>query len=156
MGYRFDNGWRIQLDGLNLLNSTTDQETYAYGSLLKTDALYKMCPSGAPPPTAVCENGVMDYVYHPIEPLALRLTLAGPLETIDKINIAAMAAQMKRSFPAAPVQAANYDWTGFYVGASCRQCLVETSGSTVNTATGAASVPSTAGMPEWNGGIQVG
>ena len=25
VGYRFDNGWRIQLDALNLLNSTTDQ-----------------------------------------------------------------------------------------------------------------------------------
>ena len=156
VGYRFDNGWRIQLDGLNLLNSTTDQDTYAYGSLLTTDALYKMCTSGAPPPAAVCANGVMDYVYHPIEPLALRLTLAGPLETIDKINIAAMAAQMKRSFPAAPVQAANYDWTGFYVGAHVGNVWSKTSGSTVNTATGAASGPIYAGMPEWNGGIQVG
>jgi hypothetical protein len=25
----------------------------------------------------VCQNGVMDYVLHPIEPLAIRLTLAG-------------------------------------------------------------------------------
>ena len=43
VGYRFDNGWRIQLDALNLLNSTTDQATYAYGSLLTTDALFAMC-----------------------------------------------------------------------------------------------------------------
>ena len=47
VGYRFDNGWRIQLDALNLLNSTTDQATYAYGSLLKTDSLFAMCLSGA-------------------------------------------------------------------------------------------------------------
>jgi hypothetical protein len=76
LGYRFDNGWRIQLDGLNLLNARTDQATYAYGSLLKTDSLFALCNSGAPPPKAVCQNGVMDYVLHPIEPLAVRLTLA--------------------------------------------------------------------------------
>jgi hypothetical protein len=28
-------------------------------------------------PAAVCQNGVMDYVLHPIEPLAVRLTIAG-------------------------------------------------------------------------------
>src|SRR5580704_17739974 len=79
IGYRFDNGWRIQLDGLNLLNSHADQATYAYGSLLKTDSLFAMCfPKAGPPtaPTAVCQNGVMDYALHPIEPLAVRLTLA--------------------------------------------------------------------------------
>ena len=79
IGYRFANGWRIQLDGLNLLNVRTDQATYAYGSLLKTDSLFAMCfPTSGPPtaPTAVCQNGVMDYVLHPIEPLAVRLTIA--------------------------------------------------------------------------------
>ena len=79
IGYRFANGWRIQLDGLNLLNARTDQATYAYGSLLKTDSLFAMCfPKVEPPtaPAAVCQNGVMDYVLHPIEPLAVRLTLA--------------------------------------------------------------------------------
>jgi hypothetical protein len=79
IGYRFDNGWRIQLDGLNLLNARTDQATYAYGSLLKTDSLFAMCfPAHGPPtaPATVCQNGVMDYVLHPIEPLAVRLTVA--------------------------------------------------------------------------------
>jgi outer membrane receptor protein involved in Fe transport len=79
IGYRFANGWRIQLDGLNLLNARTDQATYAYGSLLKTDSLFAMCfPAHGPPtaPAAVCQNGVMDYVLHPIEPLAVRLTVA--------------------------------------------------------------------------------
>jgi hypothetical protein len=78
-GYRFANGWRIQLDGLNLLNARTDQATYAYGSLLKTDSLFAMCfpARGAPmAPAAVCQNGVMDYVLHPMEPLAVRLTIA--------------------------------------------------------------------------------
>jgi outer membrane receptor protein involved in Fe transport len=76
IGYRFDNGWRIQLDGLNLLNSRTDQATYAYGSLLKTDSLFAMCFPHPTVPAAVCQNGVMDYVLHPVEPLAVRLTLA--------------------------------------------------------------------------------
>jgi outer membrane receptor protein involved in Fe transport len=80
VGYRFDNGWRIQLDAFNILDSKSDQITYAYGSLLKTDALFAMCfPSSGSPtaPTAVCQTGVMDRVLHPVEPLALRVTLAG-------------------------------------------------------------------------------
>ena len=79
LGYRFDNGWRLQLDGLNLLNSQTDQISYAYGSLIKSDSLYAACLSGAPPPATVCRNGVMDLILHPIEPLAVRLTLTAPL-----------------------------------------------------------------------------
>jgi outer membrane receptor protein involved in Fe transport len=79
IGYRFENGWRIQLDALNLFNSKANQITYAYGSLLKTDSLYNLCFGSSVPmaPTAVCQNGVMDFVLHPVEPLAIRLTLAG-------------------------------------------------------------------------------
>jgi len=77
VGYRFGNGWRIQLDALNLLNSRSDQIDYAYGSLIKSDSLFAACNSGSPPPAAVCQNGVMDRVLHPVEPLALRLTVAG-------------------------------------------------------------------------------
>jgi hypothetical protein len=80
LGYRFENGWRIQLDGFNLLNSRSDQITYGYGSLLKSDSLFAMCfPPAGPPiaPMAVCQNGVMDRVLHPVEPLAIRLTVVG-------------------------------------------------------------------------------
>ncbi len=80
LGYRFDNGWRIQLDAFNLLDSKSDQITYAYGSLLKSDSLFAACfPAAGPPlaPAAVCANGVMDRVLHPVEPLAVRLTVAG-------------------------------------------------------------------------------
>jgi hypothetical protein len=76
VGYRFADGWRVHLDGLNLLNSRSDQATYAYGSLLKTDSLFAMCFPVQTVPAAVCQNGVMDYVLHPVEPLAVRLTLA--------------------------------------------------------------------------------
>ncbi len=77
IGYRLDNGWRIQLDVLNLLNTQANQITYAYGSLIKTDSLYNLCYPVQTAPAAVCQNGVMDYVLHPIEPLAVRLTIAG-------------------------------------------------------------------------------
>jgi hypothetical protein len=80
LGYRFANGWRVQLDGFNILDSHSDQITYAYGSLLKTDALFAMCfpASGIPTaPASVCQTGVMDRVLHPVEPLALRVTVAG-------------------------------------------------------------------------------
>ncbi|QND74796.1 TonB-dependent receptor [Tardiphaga robiniae] len=81
VGYRFDNGWRIQLDAFNMLDSKSDQITYAYGSLLKSDSLFAMCfPAGGGAPTApaaVCQTGIMDRVLHPVEPLALRVTVAG-------------------------------------------------------------------------------
>ncbi|MBR1279745.1 TonB-dependent receptor [Bradyrhizobium sp. AUGA SZCCT0283] len=80
LGYRLDNGWRIQLDAFNILNSRSDQIAYAYGSLLRSDSLFSMCfPAAGPPtaPAAVCQTGVMDRVLHPVEPLAIRLTVAG-------------------------------------------------------------------------------
>jgi outer membrane receptor protein involved in Fe transport len=43
VGYRFANGWRVQIDALNLLNSTTYNASYAYGALLTTDALFAKC-----------------------------------------------------------------------------------------------------------------
>ena len=77
LGYRTDSGWRVQLDVLNLFNSKTNQISYAYGSLIKTDSLYGLCYPVQIAPAAVCRNGVMDHILHPIEPLAIRLTLAG-------------------------------------------------------------------------------
>ncbi len=81
IGYQFDSGWKLQLDALNLLNARTNQITYAYGSLIKTDSLYNLCYGGpAPAPGtglyAACQTGVMDYVLHPMEPLAFRVTLS--------------------------------------------------------------------------------
>ena len=60
-----------------LLNTKANQITYAYGSVIKSDSLYNLCFPVQVAPTAVCQNGVMDFVLHPIEPLAIRLTLAG-------------------------------------------------------------------------------
>jgi len=75
-GYRFDSGWTIRLDALNMLNAKTNAITYAYGSLIKTDNLFNLCFPVQVAPAAVCQNGVMDHILHPIEPLAFRLTLS--------------------------------------------------------------------------------
>jgi outer membrane receptor protein involved in Fe transport len=80
LGYRLENGWRVQVDAFNITDSRTDQISYAYGSLLKSDNLFGLCYSssgGAGVPAAVCRNGVMDRMLHPVEPLAVRVTLAG-------------------------------------------------------------------------------
>jgi len=60
-GYRFDNGWKVQLDVLNLFNAKTNQIEYYYLSRLPGEPL----------------GGVADRHVHPAEPLAVRLTLAG-------------------------------------------------------------------------------
>ncbi|WP_018267798.1 TonB-dependent receptor [Methylosinus sp. LW4] len=78
VGYRFDNGWAIQADAFNVTNSRSDQITYAYGSLLKTDALYGLCQAGTAPAN-VCAIGVMDRHFKPMEPAAVRVTVSGPL-----------------------------------------------------------------------------
>jgi TonB-dependent Receptor Plug Domain/TonB dependent receptor len=82
VGYRWEGGWKVQADAFNVANSRSDQITYGYGSLLKTDALYAAClPGGAANLNApnVCAIGVMDRHFHPVEPPAVRVTLSGPL-----------------------------------------------------------------------------
>ena len=60
IGYRYDNGVRIQLDAFNIFNSQATQIDYYYTSRLPGE------------PAA----GIADQHYHPVEPLAVRLTLA--------------------------------------------------------------------------------
>ena len=97
----------------------------------------------------------MDYVYHPIEPLSFRLTLAGPLESIGTLNVAAMAAELRRSIAFKPVQPSNYDWTGFYIGGHVDDAWSKTNSSTVDTATGAVAA-GVSSASQWHGGLQLG
>ena len=60
VGYKFDNGVRLQLDVLNLFNAQTNQIEYYYLSRLPGEPI----------------GGVADRHVHPAEPLAVRLTLA--------------------------------------------------------------------------------
>jgi len=61
IGYNFANGVSVSLGVLNLTNSKSDQITYAYVSRLP----------GEP------AEGLIDRVFHPVEPTAVRLTIAG-------------------------------------------------------------------------------
>ena len=155
VGYRFANGWRIQLDALNLIDTTSYNAAYAYGALLTTDSLFAMCfpAHGAPTaPAAVCQNGVMDYAVHPVDPLSFRLTVAGPIETVD---FPAMAAEIRHAVPSYEPPAANYDWTGFSIGAHVSDTWSRRSGVTIDTVSGASTAVD--GAPSnWHGGIQVG
>jgi outer membrane receptor protein involved in Fe transport len=64
VGYRFQNGVRLQVDAFNLFDVKTNQIEYYYESRLSTE------PSGV---------ATFDRHIHPVEPLAVRVTLAGPL-----------------------------------------------------------------------------
>jgi opacity protein-like surface antigen len=153
LGYRFDNGWHLELDGLNLLNSSTDLATYTYGSVIKTDALYALCYPTMKIPAAICQSGVSDNVFRTIEPLAVRLTLGGPLETLDP---AAMTADLKHSIPDYRPPALLYDWTGFHIGAHVSETSFNVSGSAVNGATGTPVASGIVSPSDWHGGIQLG
>ncbi len=60
-GYKFDNGLRLQFDVLNLFDAQTNQIEYYYLSRLPGEPI----------------DGVADRHVHPVEPRAVRLTLAG-------------------------------------------------------------------------------
>ena len=61
IGYKFENGVKLQLDVLNLLGSKSDQISYFYESRLPGE------------PAA----GIADRHFKPVEPRAFRVTLAG-------------------------------------------------------------------------------
>ena len=63
VGYRFENGIRAQIDAFNLFNTKASQIDYFYASRLPSE------PAG----------GVEDRHFHPVEPLAVRFTLAASL-----------------------------------------------------------------------------
>lgn len=58
-GYKFTNGVKVQLDAFNLLNAKANQIEYFYVSRFPWE------PS----------EGVADRHLHPVEPLAVRLTM---------------------------------------------------------------------------------
>ena len=69
VGYRFENGVRLQLDAYNLFDAKANQIEYYYESRLATE------PVGA---------AIPDRHLHPVEPQAFRLTLAGPLLIVGR------------------------------------------------------------------------
>jgi hypothetical protein len=59
LGYVFDNGVKLQVDGFNIFNTQASQIDYYYESQLRTEA-----------------TPVNDIHFHPVEPLAFRFTIA--------------------------------------------------------------------------------
>ncbi|MGD9545748.1 MAG: TonB-dependent receptor [Methylocystis sp.] len=82
VGYRWKEGWKLQLDVFNMFNSRSQLIAYGYGSMIGTDPLYRACNGllNAAVSAANCGVGVMDVVGHPIEPPTWRLTFGGPID----------------------------------------------------------------------------
>ena len=59
VGYVFDNGVKLQLDGFNIFNAQAQQVAYFYRSQLRGEAA-----------------AVNDVHFHPVEPLSLRFTIS--------------------------------------------------------------------------------
>ena len=81
IGYRFDNGWKIQLDGFNIFDCRCEALSFAYGSFPRSDLLLQ-------PVT----GSIMDRHFKPQNPPAVRLTISGPLTFFDAPIMAPIAA----------------------------------------------------------------
>lgn len=75
IGYRFDNGWKIQLDGFNITNNRGDAIAYGYGSFARSDFLFFAHPGAT--------VGIMDRHFKSVDPPAFRVTVSGPLTFLD-------------------------------------------------------------------------
>lgn len=82
VGYRWKEGWKLQLDVFNMFNSRSQQIAYGYGSFIPQDSLFRACTGTIVAPTtdAVCGVGQMGVHGHPIEKVSWRLTFGGPLD----------------------------------------------------------------------------
>jgi hypothetical protein len=75
LGYRFENGWKAQVDGFNILDNRGDAVSYGYGSFVRQDLLLFPHPGES--------IGIMDRHFKPVDPPAVRVTLSGPLTIFD-------------------------------------------------------------------------
>jgi outer membrane receptor protein involved in Fe transport len=82
VGYRFDNGWKVQLDGFNILNSRSDMIDYSANIFGKQDFVLFPGYAGA-------SAGILERTFKPIDPPAFRITLSGPLSFGESAPIVA-------------------------------------------------------------------
>jgi hypothetical protein len=82
VGYRWKEGWKLQLDVFNMFNSRSQQIAYGYGAFIPTDPMFQACIGAFSAPTtpALCETGQMGVYGHPIERPSWRLTFGGPID----------------------------------------------------------------------------
>lgn len=79
LGYRLDNGWKFQIDAFNITNNRSSTIDYAYGAFARQDYLLFPHYAGG-------SFGIMDRYFKPQDPLAVRLTLSGPLTVLDAVS----------------------------------------------------------------------
>jgi hypothetical protein len=73
VGYRFDNGWKFNIDAFNILNSRSDAiDYYANVFAIQHSVLYPWYAGGS-------ALGIADRTFKPLDPPAVRLQLSGPL-----------------------------------------------------------------------------
>ncbi|MGA8169454.1 MAG: TonB-dependent receptor plug domain-containing protein [Methylocystis sp.] len=72
-GYRFQNGWKIMLDGFNIANSRSDMIDYQANYFGRQD--FALLPGY----TGGSALGISGRVFKPIDPPAFRITISGPL-----------------------------------------------------------------------------
>ncbi len=85
LGYRFDNGLRVQFDAFNILDSRSDMIDYQANVWGRQN--FAIWPGyGTLGPSAY---GISERVFKPIDPPAVRLTVSGPLTFVDNAPIAA-------------------------------------------------------------------
>ena len=150
-GYRFANGWRIQLDALNLLNSTSYNASYAYGALLTTDTC---SPSAFPPRKFRWRSARTDLWTIRCIPWSLwPFGLRSPDPSI--IDVYRMAAELGRAVPPprphrlitirpGSISAASANSVGREPVAAPRSC------------NGHCGPSPNGNLPNWHGGIQLG
>ncbi len=75
-GYRFESGWKFQVDAFNITNNRGDAISYGYGSFARSDFLFfPGYPGGS--------VGIMDRHFKPLDPPSVRVTLSGPLAVLE-------------------------------------------------------------------------
>ncbi len=118
IGYRWKEGWKLQLDIFNMFNSRSQQIAYAYGYLVGTNPLYQACygGSGVPATNANCAVGQMGVVGHPIEPPSWRLTFGGPLDFTTNMNQRPDLFEPFSMLMAKNAEPVVANWAGPYLG----------------------------------------
>jgi outer membrane receptor protein involved in Fe transport len=76
LGYRIDKTWQVRLDLLNVFNRKKSDIEYYYPSCLSTELAGGAYANPACTGAAGTRTGVNDIHFHPVEPVAVRVTVS--------------------------------------------------------------------------------
>src|SRR5208283_4708386 len=83
LGYRFENGVKIQVDGFNILDSRADMIDYQANVWGRQN--FAIWPGYGTLGTSAL--GISERTFKPVDPPAFRITVSGPLDFVDKTPI---------------------------------------------------------------------